>query len=56
LRKDLKEASGLISRAQEILDKVSKNTKIPDPIRNKANKISEALDLDLEELRKMREH
>jgi len=56
LRKQLKEALGLITRAQDILNKVSSNDKIPEPIRKKSRNISKALDVDLEELEKMRSH
>ena len=56
MRKQLKEAHGLIERTQDILRKVSCDIKIPTPIRNKATKIIEALDIDKEELRRMREH
>jgi len=56
LRKQLKEALGLITRAQEILNKVSSSDKIPKPICKKAKNISEALETDIEELEKMKTH
>lgn len=56
MRKQLKEASGLIIRAKEILMKVSINEKIPDNIKEKSEKIASALDVDIIELERMREY
>lgn len=56
MRKQLKEVSELIIRAQNILDKVSNDDHIPENIRKKSQKIFEALDIDVEELRRMREY
>jgi len=56
MRKQLKEAAGLLNRAQVILNKVSDDEKIPNHICNKAKTISDALDTDLNELKRMREY
>ena len=56
MRKQLKEASGLITRAKDILEHVAKDDKIPDNIRIKSQKIVDAIVVDIAELDKMREH
>ncbi|MBD3406169.1 MAG: hypothetical protein GF411_08625 [Candidatus Lokiarchaeota archaeon] len=56
MRRQLKEAAGFISKGKEALLKVSFDKKIPEPIRAKASKIADALEIDLEELGRMREY
>ena len=56
MRKQLKEASGLIIRAKDILAGVSKDEKIPTYVRNKAVKIISAIEIDIADLERMREY
>ena len=56
MRKQLKEASGFITRAQDILKRVSVDDRIPENVRTKSEKIHKALEIDLEELERMREY
>lgn len=56
MRKQLKEVTNHISRARDVLGKVSEDMKIPKVIRGRATKIADALSVDLEELQRMREH
>lgn len=54
MRKQIKEASQLITRAQNILNKLSEDEKIPVNVKTKAEKMSSALQIDIDELEKMR--
>lgn len=56
MRKQLKKASEFISRAKEMLDKVSSSNTIPRNIRDKAERMSDDLNEKIEELERMREY
>lgn len=56
MRKQIKEAASLISRAKDILEKISKNNKVPEVICKKSKHMVFGLEDNIKELEKMREH